>query len=103
MREAIIEGPLAAEIAALLAMSEDTIDTTDIPAAQEENWRGAKRAYRRTRHKPNGLFAVFSPSLTPQAPSRKYRSLRRNPYRALHRHDPARLMRRRGRRGPPST
>jgi len=48
MSEEIIEDPLAAEIAALIAMSEDTIDTTDIPEAPKENWRGVKRAYQRT-------------------------------------------------------
>jgi uncharacterized protein (DUF4415 family) len=49
MNEEIIEDPLAAEIAALMTMSEDTIDTADIPEAPDENWRGAKRAYQRTR------------------------------------------------------
>jgi hypothetical protein len=44
MSEEITEDPLAVEIAALSAMSEDTIDTTDIPEAPEENWRGAKRS-----------------------------------------------------------
>jgi hypothetical protein len=32
-----------------MAMSEETVDTTDIPEAPEENWRDAKRAYQRTR------------------------------------------------------
>jgi len=49
MSEEITEDPLSAEIAALMAMSDDTIDTADIPEAPEENWRGAKRAYQRTR------------------------------------------------------
>jgi len=50
MSDEITEDPLAAEIAALMAMPEDTIDTTDIPEAPEENWGGAKRAYQRQRH-----------------------------------------------------
>jgi hypothetical protein len=49
MIENISEYRLAAKVAALMSMSEETIDKTDIPEAPEENWCGAKPAYHRPR------------------------------------------------------